>query len=39
MSKLHLEVFTGSEQAFQVTSTIVYGEKNSNSYRCTIFIK
>lgn len=27
MSKLHLEVFTGSEQAFQVTSTIVYGEK------------
>ncbi|MGH0948803.1 MBL fold metallo-hydrolase [Bacillus mycoides] len=29
MSKLHLEVFTGSEQAFQVTSTIVYGEKNA----------
>lgn len=29
MSKLHLEVFTGSEQAFQVTSTIVYGEKDA----------
>ncbi|MBJ8030746.1 hypothetical protein [Bacillus cereus group sp. N21] len=29
MSKLHLEVFTGSEQAFQVTSTIIYGEKDA----------
>ena len=29
MSKLHVEVFTGSEQAFQVTSTIIYGEKDA----------
>ncbi|MCX2826242.1 MBL fold metallo-hydrolase [Bacillus pseudomycoides] len=29
MSKLHLEVFTGSEQAFQVTSTIIYGDKDA----------
>ncbi|WP_459500397.1 MBL fold metallo-hydrolase [Bacillus sp. C1] len=29
MSNLNLEVFTGSEQAFQVTSTIIYGENDA----------